>query len=393
MSQPLCLVADVGGTNTRVALAEGTRLRPQSVARFRNAEHTDLGAVLGAYLAGADLGADRVEAACAAAAGPVQNGVAHLTNLDWQIDGDLLRRVTGAGRVAILNDLQAQGHALGHIDPHYLRPILAGPQVAGASMLVVGVGTGFNAAPVHDIGRIRLVPPSESGHVNLPLVSDEDVRLARFIEARHGFAGVEEALSGRGLEHLYAFAASEHADPAVPHQRPAAEIPAAIAAGDPIAQRAGEIFARMMGLVVSNLALTNLPYGGIYLAGGVARAMAPVLLAGGFGATFTGKGRFSEFLRGFSVRLIEDDYAALTGCAAALAFARYKAPALPQPCALPSASPARIGQSGRLSPAQLCTSRLRVCCMARSSAILAAIRARWPSASALTSAEARWRSS
>ena len=334
MSQPLCLVADIGGTNTRVALAEGSRLRPESVARFRNADYSDLGAVLSAYLAGADhradlgaaLGSRRIEAACAAAAGPVRDGVAHLTNLDWQIDGDLLRRVTGATQVEILNDLQAQGHALGHIDPQYLRPVLAGPQAAGASKLVVGVGTGFNAAPVHDMGRIRLVPPSESGHVNLPLVSDEDLRLARFLEARHGFAGVEEALSGRGLEHLYAFAAAEAAQRGSQGQESqsdarllrAAEIPAAIAAGDPIAQHTGEIFARMMGLVVSNLALTNLPYGGIYLVGGVARAMAPVLEGRSFAAVFTDKGRFSEFLRGFCVQLIEDDYAALTGCAAAL---------------------------------------------------------------------------
>ncbi|MCA3558377.1 MAG: glucokinase, partial [Rhodobacter sp.] len=28
---PLCLVADIGGTNTRVALADGARIRPDSV--------------------------------------------------------------------------------------------------------------------------------------------------------------------------------------------------------------------------------------------------------------------------------------------------------------------------------------------------------------------------
>lgn len=313
MNQQVSIVADVGGTNTRVALADGTRLRDGSVARFRNADHAGLGEVLAEYMSRADI--TKVDAACAAAAGPVRDGVARLTNLDWQIDGDLLRGATGAGRVAILNDLQAQGHALGHVDAANLRPLIAGPQAPGAAMLVVGVGTGFNAAPVHDAGNHRLVPPSESGHVNLPVVSDRDIRLARFVEAGHGFAGVEEVLSGRGLELLYAFAASEMGEDL---HLTAAEIPGAIEAGDPVARLAGDLFARMLGIVVGNLALTNLPYGGIFLIGGVARAMAGSLETGTFAAAFADKGRFSTFMGGFAVHLIEDDYAALTGCAAAL---------------------------------------------------------------------------
>lgn len=318
MTKPLCVVADVGGTNTRVALADGAALRPGSVARFRNADHADLGQVLAEYLARAGLGA--VDAACAACAGPVRDGVARLTNLDWRIDAALLQGATGAGRVAILNDLQAQGHALGHIEAANLRPLIHGPQVPGAAMLVVGVGTGFNAAPVHDAGSARLVPPSESGHVNLPVATEQDFRLARFVEAQLGFASVEEVLSGRGIEMLYAFAAAEMREDL---HLTAAEIPGAIAAGDPVACLAGRLFARMLGMVVGNLALTNLPFGGIYLIGGVARAMGGMLETapdqiGAFAEAFAAKGRFSGFMQSFSVQLIEDDYAALIGCAAAL---------------------------------------------------------------------------
>ncbi|MDZ7907600.1 MAG: hypothetical protein U5N10_04860 [Gemmobacter sp.] len=34
---PLSLVADIGGTNTRVALADGRAIREASVRRYRNA--------------------------------------------------------------------------------------------------------------------------------------------------------------------------------------------------------------------------------------------------------------------------------------------------------------------------------------------------------------------
>lgn len=313
MTLPLSLVADIGGTNTRVALAEGTRLRAESLAKFRNADFPGLEPILTRYLSTAGIAA--VDGACVAAAGPVRNGVAEMTNLSWVIEGGQLTRATGARRVAILNDLQAQGHALGHIAPEKLRTLVQGPQAAGEAMLVVGVGTGFNAAPVHDTTLERIVPPSECGHVNMPVRTPEDLALAEFVEQIHGFPGVEDVLSGRGLERLYAFAATRAGHPAA---MAAADIPAAIAAGDPLARAAGGLFARLLGTTVGNLALTHLPFGGLYLIGGVARAMVPAMETMGFAAAFRDKGRFAAFMDNFAVLVVEDDFAALTGCAAAL---------------------------------------------------------------------------
>jgi glucokinase len=62
----------------------------------------------------------------------------------------------------------------------------------------------------------------------------------------------------------------------------------------------------------------HLPFGGIYLCGGVARHFAPHLNRLGFEAAFNDKGRFAEFMHQFPVHLVDDDYAALTGSAAHL---------------------------------------------------------------------------
>ena len=51
----------------------------------------------------------------------------------------------------------------------------------------------------------------------------------------------------------------------------------------------------------------------------MARAFAPHLAAMGFAEGFRDKGRFAGFMEGFAVSVIEDDYAALTGCAVHLA--------------------------------------------------------------------------
>jgi glucokinase len=317
MTSQLALVADIGGTNTRVALADGKVVRPDSIRKYSNAEFDSLEPVLIRYLAEESVA--KVDGACVAAAGPVRDGVAHMTNLSWVIDAPLLTRATGAVQTAILNDLQAQGHALGHIAPEFLRTLIAGPQAAG-SMLVVGVGTGMNAAPVHETAWGRVVAASECGHIAMPVQTEQDFRLSRYVATQvpnaHGYAGVEDVLAGRGLENVHNFICFEAAKP---EQMKAADIMAALAAGDPLARDTARLYCHLLGQELGNLALIHLPFGGIYLIGGVARAMVPYMAEMGMTEAFIDKGRFGEFMQNFAVFAVEDDFAALTGCAAYLA--------------------------------------------------------------------------
>ncbi len=310
------LVADIGGTNTRVALALGRELLPETIRRYRNADFAGLESVLGAFIA-AEEDVD-CKGACVAVAGPVHDGRATLTNLDWTIDRASVARAARAETVAVLNDLQAQGHALGHIAPGNLRTVIPGPaEPLGPTRLVIGVGTGFNCAPVFETPAGRVVPPSEAGHAGLPVRSEADLRLLRVVETVHGFPSVEDVLSGRGLERIYRWLSDEAGTPA---ERHAAEIVEACADGsDPAARETVRSFTRLLGTEAGNLALVFLPFGGVYLIGGVMRHVAPFLETFGFETAFRDKGRFAGFMSNFGVHVVEDDYAALTGAAAHLA--------------------------------------------------------------------------
>lgn len=312
---PLSLVADVGGTNTRVALADGPALRPGSVERFPNAEFEGLSAVLQLYLA--RHGNPDCDAACAAMAGPVEGNTARLTNRDWGIDLDTLAETAQAETVALLNDLQAQGHGVAHVPADRLRPILPGDASYArpdAPKIVIGVGTGFNIAPIYRQGGRTLVTASEAGHAGLPVADPELLSLARFVAAAHGFADVEEALSGRGVENIHAWVAETQGGDKT--RRSAAEILQGFEQNrDAQTLKTAEVFTQCLGAVSGDLALIHLPYGGVYFSGGVARAFAPYLNELGFAARFHAKGRFSDLVRRFSVHVIEDDFAALLGCA------------------------------------------------------------------------------
>ncbi|MDE0697441.1 MAG: ROK family protein [Boseongicola sp.] len=312
------LVADVGGTNTRVALAEGRTLLDKSVRRFRNSEFESLESLLLRFEDDVGLVCDAVAVAIA---GPVHDGRGTLTNLDWTVEREALSNVTGAQTVSVLNDLQAQAHAL-HVIPHgHLTPVIAvEPKDTGSRRLVIGIGTGFNSALAIPNGPGPVVTPSECGHVLLPTSNSEDLKLAEFLAASTGFASVEDALSGRGIENIDAWQTSRRgADKA----RSATEVLQDFKDGDALAERTVETFVRILGSVCGDLALIHLPFSGIYLVGGVARAVAPHLRDTGFVESFRNKGRFSEFMERFPVCIVDDDFAALSGLAVHLDDLRY----------------------------------------------------------------------
>ena len=304
----------MGGTNTRVAMARGPAVDVGSIRRYRNAESASLAAVLARYVA--ETGA-APQAACVAIAGPVTDGVGRLTNLAWEISPGSVSAATGAATVAVLNDLQAQGHALPHLNAAHVETLLPGePAGPAAARLVLGVGTGLNAAPVYRLGNQTLVPPGEAGHISIPVQSGEELRLLHWLSRTHGTPGIEEILSGRGFANIHAWLCEETGG-GTPLEADA--LMQAYAAGDALAAQAVALFVRMLGRYAGNLALITLPFGGIYLCGGVARHFGPHLMAQGFAEAFADKGRFGDFMRRYPVHLVTDDYAALTGCAAHLA--------------------------------------------------------------------------
>ena len=306
------LVADVGGTNTRVALASGGVLQAESVQRYKNADKTGVAQILQDYMRNYAPEA-RLSAVCIDIAGPVGEDHGYLTNLGWTVTNRQLCEATGAKRGAIINDMQAQGMALSHLPAEAFRTVLKGTAQNG-NCIVVNMGTGFNSAVVLGDGSKLTVPGSETGHVNLPVPSTEIFELHQYLKARFGFASAEEVLSGRGLGHTYAFLAQHNiSDPLLSSQHIMAHLDS-----DPIAVKSVAILLEVFGCICGNLALTHLPLGGIYLVGGMAQALADHYADSQFQSAFTAKGRFSNFMSQFSVHLVQDDRAALAGCIAHL---------------------------------------------------------------------------
>ncbi|WP_299852560.1 glucokinase [uncultured Roseovarius sp.] len=299
------LLADVGGTNTRVGLGGVDGLEPDSVQSFHNAGQGGLAPILSAYL---DLHPGAVTALCAGVAGPVRDGNAQLTNLDWFIDANALQAATGAAAIHLINDLQAQGYALDDLPRDCITTIFPGaPPPPDATRLVMGLGTGCNIAVVHNTPQGLLVPASETGHSSLPHMEGTAGEFIAHLSQTQFHKPIEAAISGPGLSRIRRFLTGETVTPA--------DIIAAYGTDSDAAADSLRLFAEILGTIAGNIALAHLPVGGFYFIGSTARAVVPYLGDLGFINHFTAKGPYTQIMQDIPVYLIDDDSAALHGCA------------------------------------------------------------------------------
>ena len=76
-----------------------------------------------------------------------------------------------------------------------------------------------------------------------------------------------------------------------------------------------DLFVSILGAEAGNLALTVMATGGIFIGGGIAPRIVPLLCEGSFMEAFTHKGRFARFMEDIPVKVILNPRAVLMGAA------------------------------------------------------------------------------
>jgi len=373
------LVGDIGGTHTRLALAElanghgfektplsmkatpvfplpqplppegggelrepprvfhtNCQVRLPYVARYLNSEQADLNAILAHFLAASGAGGDTT--CCLAVAGPTDGRSVRFTNLDWRIEtGSLIQRFGFAG-CRLINDFAAVGWGLNTLGPDTLATLQAGQAVASGARgaaVALGAGTGFGVSLCawrgdHGGGYYQPLA-SEGGHVGFAPCNSEQDRLLAYLRPRYGRVSVERILSGPGLIDLFRFCLQESggqtSSPLLATEQPAEAISqAGLDLNDAVASHCLQLFAEIYGQTAGDWALAAQARDGIFLAGGIAPKLLPVLQSGVFLDGFNSKGRYRDWMSGVPVSVILDPDIGLKGAAFAGAAAAYAAP-------------------------------------------------------------------
>jgi glucokinase len=312
-SSPEILVADIGGTHARFAIARvspGHRVTLTDARVPESRSHAGPGHAIRAYAADRALPA----AACFALAGPVKGGTGKLTNLGWSVEAEALKRECGFSRVLLVNDFAALGAGVSYLEESDLALVKDGKAVEDAARSVMGAGTGFGATLLAPASGVYVPVPTESGHISFAPTDAWELRLVEYLMASEPRISVEMLLSGPGLSRLHR--ALRTFSGKAPRHRTAVEIgKRACEKPDSASARALEVFCNIFGSVAGDLALSHGARGGVYLAGGVLRKNQDALMRSAFAARFTNKGPMSDYARAIPVFLIRSDEAALKGAA------------------------------------------------------------------------------
>ena len=306
------LVADIGGTNSRLAIAitskKDREIILKNIQKFKNSDFNNFEEVIKKYLSSSND--NLINRMCIAAAGIISEDTVEMSNLNWKITVSSLQKASNIKSVLIINDLQAQGYALDFIKPKDLEKLIEGNYSAAQidTKLVCGMGTGFNVAIAYQTAFGTFVPASEYGHARTTTANEKQKLIVKQLEENSSFVSYENILAGSGLNRLDKVLNRRE-------DRSPSDILEAAKAGDLKAKEVGSQLAGFAGQAFGDFALMNMAIGGVYLIGGFARAMMPYLKEENFKQNFYNRGNFSEIMKKISVHLILDDYAALKGCA------------------------------------------------------------------------------
>jgi glucokinase len=310
------LVADIGSTNARFALAAAGATGLQRTAVYPCSAFPSLGEAVRRYLGTLPEG-ERPSAGTLAVAGPVGGDEIYLTNHDWRFSVEGLRRELGFSRLHVINDFTAIALSLPALPPASLASV--GPAYTARPTGVLGLigpGTGLGVGGL--ICRENRPSPiaSEGGHVTFAPQDETEWALNRILAGRFGHVSNERLLSGPGIENIFAgLAQIRGVDRGT---LPAAEITERAAAGtDALCRETLETFCAILGRAAGDLALT-LFADAVFVAGGIVPRFVDFLRASRFREAFAAKGRFARHLAAVPTVVIVEPHPGLLGAAAHL---------------------------------------------------------------------------
>ena len=313
------LSGDIGGTKTRLATVEvtGTQVHIVREVSYPSRDYATFAALLGSFLADTEPSLHAV----LGIAGPVRGGVAQTTNLPWRIDADAMQQQFGFARCTLLNDLEATAYGLPALAADDFLTLQAGAPGAGGNAAVIAAGTGLGEAGLFWDGQCHHPFATEGGHASFSPGDELEMSLLRYLQQRHRHISWERVVSGMGLLSLHEFLCL-YRRVAVPQwlgeemhsgDAAAAIANAALSGRDKICIETLDWFVRLYGAEAGNLALKTMSKGGLYVGGGIAPKILPLLQDGAFIDAFLNKGRMRPLLEAVPVRVILNDRAALYG--------------------------------------------------------------------------------
>lgn len=323
----LILSGDIGGTKTNLGmfLDMGDRLELVKEAGFINSKFDGPEEIIKGFIEKNEAG--RIEGAAFAIACPVVGNRCKLTNLDWVIDGEEIKKRFRIGKTGLLNDLVAIAWGVDLLEREDIETLQEGEKREGNAALIAA-GTGLGEAALVWDGKMHIPSGSEGGHTDFAPRNEIEIELLKYLSGIYGHVSYERIISGPGLENIYNFLKAKYktTEPEYLKAKFEAEGMAPVISSegmhgeDRSCKEALALFVSLYGAEAGNLALKTMATGGVFVGGGIAPKILKALKEGAFIESFRKKGRFEKLMSEIPVNVILYDKTGLIGAAAYAGF-------------------------------------------------------------------------
>ena len=308
------LIGDIGGTKTHLALVEGDQFIKDH--KFPSGDFESLLSIIETFLKKENK---TIEKACFGIAGPVRDGKCQATNLPWVVDSAEIAEKQKICCVSLINDLEANAWGLYELSEDQLFVLNAGDASAKGNQALISAGTGLGEAGIYFDGRAHLPFATEGGHADFAPQTDLEIELFIYLRKKFGHVSYERVLSGPGLANIYRFLVdTKKGDDSMAADVEEADLPRHVSekgiSGEcETSRKALGIFISLYGAETGNLALKFLSIGGVFVGGGIAPKLLPLLKEGSFMESFCNKGRFVDLMEAMPVKIVLEEKTALLG--------------------------------------------------------------------------------
>ena len=321
----IILAGDIGGTNTRLVIAEREQSNLTILAEKNYASnlYTSFEEVVSLFIADANFN-NEIDAACFAIAGPVVSGKSKITNLPWVITEQQLEDTFKLPRVKLINDFMAVALGISWLKDSDILVIQQGSSLKSKvqpDAAIIGAGTGLGASHRVWINDHYHILPSETGHISFAPANEQQTQLLTWLLKTQQHVSLESILSGGGFYSVYQFLretnqGKESITVKTEMQKtdPAKVITDyALANKDELSTKALDMFVEIYGAIAGDVALHYYPVDELYIAGGIAPKIKNKLSSPAFLNSLTNKGLMSENLKNITVKLVLNEKIGLYG--------------------------------------------------------------------------------
>ena len=305
----LSVVADVGGTNIRLAVCDIFTGEMSKLREMPCAEFVTLDAALVQYFASLN---ENVNNLCIGIACPVEGDLVSMTNLSWEFSQAALKAKLNLDKLYVINDYTAISLAVPFLDDEDKIKIGGGEQVEFGTSAIFGPGTGLGVSHITYENEKWVSLDGEGGHVSLASYTREHADVLLLLQEQFGHVSAERVLSGQGLVNVYHALCRLDGKQAEFHE-PKQVAQAGLAKQCPISEKTLDIFCEITGGFAGNLALNMACTGGVYIAGGIIPRFIHKFIESDFRTFFESKGRFTEYVSAIPTYLITHDNPGLLG--------------------------------------------------------------------------------